>query len=164
MKAIPIRYTVGFSVTSVLAGAGCWFFGLDVIPSIVVAIVVAVLLFALRVLVRPSDNYEWPPAPPTQTDGDRREVSELEWALRTPRRLVEERIVARVGAIARAAVYRRHLDPANPAHRERIEQLVGPPVYLLLVSPDGVRMSVSSLLAVLRRLEALENPGATARP
>jgi hypothetical protein len=161
-----MRYTVGLSFAAALIGAGCWFFGLDVIPSIVVAIVVAVLLFALRALVRPGVNYDWPPAPPTSTDGDRREVNELEWALRTPRRLVEDRIVARVSSIARAALRRRHLDPENPAHRERIEHLVGAPVYQLLSSPDTARVSVSSLLAVLRRLDALENAnsGARARP
>jgi hypothetical protein len=160
-----MKNKIGLGIVAALAGAGCWFFGLDIVPSIVVALVVGILLFAIGAFVRPIDNYEWPPAPPKVTDGDRREVAELDWALRTPRRLVEERIVTRVSAIALAGLRRRHLDVDNPAHQQRIEQLVGPQVYFLLVSPDRVRMNVTTLLSVLGRLESLEkSDSARARP
>lgn len=160
-----MKNRVGLCVVSLLAGAGCWFFGLDIVPSIVVAVVVGIALFAIGAIVRPIDNYEWPPPPPTVTDGDRREVAELEWALRTPRRVVEDRIITRVSRIALASLRRRHLDVDNPAHRTRIEQLVGPQVYLLLASPDRIRMNISTLLAVLGRLESLEksDPASHAR-
>jgi hypothetical protein len=159
-----MRYNVGLSIVAVLVGAGCWFFGLDVIPSIVVALVVAILLFAVRAFVRPVDNYEWPPPPPTITDGDRREVAELDWALRTPRRIVEDRIVGRVRALAVSGLRRRHLDFDNPEHRVRIERLVGPQAYFILTSPDRVRMNVSTLLSVLGRIESLEKPDLPTHP
>ena len=159
-----MRYNVGLSIVAALVGAGCWFFGLDVIPSIVVALVVAILLFAVRAFVRPVDNYEWPPPPPTITDGDRREVAELDWALRTPRRVVEDRIVTRVRTVAVSSLRRRHLDLDNPEHRARIERLVGPQVYFVLTSPDRVRVNVTTLLSVIGRIESLEKSEPPAHP
>jgi hypothetical protein len=158
-----MKYNIGLSIAAVLIGAGCWFFGLDIVPSIVVTLVIGILLFALRAFVRPIDNYEWPPPPPTLTDGDRREVAELDWALRTPRRVVEDRIVNRVRNIALVGLRRHHLDPDNPSHRQRIERLVGAQVYLLLVAPDTTRVRVSTLLSVLARLESLEKSEPTIR-
>jgi hypothetical protein len=161
-----MKQIVGLSFVALITGAGCWFFGLDIVPSIVVALAVAVVLFAVQAVHRPIDNYEWPPAPPTLTDGARREVSELDWALRTRRRFVDDPIVERVRKIVISLLRQRHLDPEYPPHRERIERLVGPQVYLLIVSPDRVRMSVPAMISVLARLEALENdqPAARARP
>jgi hypothetical protein len=154
-----MKQKVGYSIVAVIIGGGCWFFGLDIVPSIIVAAVVAVLLFAFRALVGPIDNSEWPPAPPSLTDGARREVTELDWALRTRQRFVDDRIVERVRNIALSSLHQRQLNIDDPAHRERIERLVGPPVYALLASPDRVRLSVPALLSVLARLDSLERPG-----
>ena len=89
------RY-IGAIVIAVLAGAGCWFFGLDLVPAIVVGLVVAGLGITVAALTIPTENVEWPPAPPEPTDGARREVTELSWALRTPGGVVDERVLARV--------------------------------------------------------------------
>jgi hypothetical protein len=158
-----MKRNVGYVIVALIAGGGCWFFGLDIVPSIVVSLVVAVALFALRAFLSPIDNSEWPPPPPPLTDGARREVTELDWALRTRRRYIDDRIAERVKHIALSIVRQRHLDIDEPTHRDRIERLVGAQVYLLLVSADRVRMTVPALLSVLARLESLERPQAIDR-
>jgi hypothetical protein len=154
---------VGVGVVAILAGAGCWFFGLAVVPAIVVALVLAGLGITLRIITLPVENLEWPPAPPEPSDGARREVSELTWSLRTPGGVVDERIVERVRRIADTGLRRRQLDLDNPAHRAQIERLVGPQTYALLSSPERRRISLSTLLSELSVLEALEKSDPAAR-
>ncbi|HEX4057222.1 MAG TPA: hypothetical protein VHX87_02750 [Galbitalea sp.] len=167
------RY-IGPAMLAVLAGAGCWFFGLAIIPSIVVVIVVGAIVVTLREVVAPDDTVltagivqsaqtaEWPPGPPLHGDGARRDVSELGWALRTPSGIVEDRVLDRVRAIAATSLRRRRLDLENPADRARIERLVGPPLYLLLTAAGRQRTSARTLRSLLGTLEALErtDPGA----
>jgi hypothetical protein len=158
-----MRRYVGVAIVALLAGAGCWFFGLDVVPSIVVALVLAGLGITLGIITVPADNIEWPPAPPEPTDGARREVSELTWSLRTPGGVVDERIVQRVRRIAVTSLRRRQLDLENPAHRAQIERLVGESMYALLSSPERRRVSLATLLSELSILEALEKSDPAAR-
>jgi hypothetical protein len=158
-----MRRYVGVVIVALLVGAGCWFFGLDVVPSIVVALVVAGLGITLGIITLPLDNVEWPPAPPEPTDGARREVSELTWSLRTPGGVVGERNVERVRRIADTSLRRRHLDLDNPAHRVRIERLIGAPLYALLNSAERHRVSLSMLLSELGILEALEKSDPASR-
>ncbi|HEX4444020.1 MAG TPA: hypothetical protein VHZ81_10650 [Galbitalea sp.] len=156
------RY-VGVIVVAVLAGFGVWFFGLDIVPSIVVTLVIAGLGIVVRTIVLPSENPEWPPAPPEPSDGVRREVAELAWALRGSGGVVDDRIVWRVRRIAAEALARRHLDVENPAHRTRIEHLVGASVYSLLTSGEDFRVTLPTLQSVLRGLEALNASDPTSR-
>jgi hypothetical protein len=156
------RY-VGVVVIALLAGFGVWFFGLGIVPSIVVTLVIAGLGIVLRTIALPSENAEWPPAPPEPSAGARREVSELAWALRAPGGVVDDRIVWRVRRIAIESLSRRHLDVDNPAHRARIERLVGAPLYSLLTSGENFRVTVPALQSVLGRLEALENADGPSR-
>jgi hypothetical protein len=174
------RY-VGPIILGVLVGGGSWFFGLDVVPSIVVAMVVAVLGITLDLVTMPADTalsttaeppmgapliphaMEWPVAPPLPSDGARREVSELGWALRTPTGVVEDRVLERVRNIAATSLRRRQLDLDNPAHRDRIELLVGAPLYELLRSREPRRASARTLRSALGLLEALETSDPAAR-
>lgn len=158
-----MRKYVAPAVVALLIGAGCWFFGLDVVPSIVVALVIFGLGALLRVLVFPGENVEWPPAPPEPTAGARREVSELTWALRTPGGIVDDRVIERVRLIAVTSLSRRHLDLDNPAHRSRIERLIGAASYDFFTSKVRRRVPLPSLLSVLGVLEALERTDPAAR-
>ena len=162
------RY-IGVGMIAVLAGAGSWFFGLDILPSIIVVFVIAALGITLRLVattedpVLPAGTSEWPPSPPLPSDGARREVSELGWALRTPTGIVEDRVLERVRNIADTSLRRRRLDLDNAADRAAIEGLIGAPVYTLLTSGEPRRASVRTLRSALGLLEALEKTDPAAR-
>ena len=164
-----MRRYIGPAMVAVLAGAGAWFFGLAILPSIIVVFVVAALGITLRLVATTSDpllpagTMEWPPSPPLPSDGARREVSELGWALRTPTGVVEDRVLERVTAIAATSLRRRRLDLDNPADRGRIEQLLGEPLYALLSADEPRRSSARTLRSTLDRLEALEHTDPAAR-
>ena len=152
----------GVVAVAILAGAGCWFFGLGLVPAIVVVLVVGSLGVMLRVLTAPATIGEWPAAPPHPTDGARRETSELSWALRTRGGIVDDAIILRVRAIAASRLAHRHLDLDNPGHRRAIEKLIGAGVYELVNAGGNrqrVRMpSIIATLDILDRLDVLEKP------
>jgi hypothetical protein len=156
----------GVVVVAVLAGAGCWFFGLGLVPAIVVVLVVGSLGVALRVLTAPATVGEWPAAPPQPTDGARRETSELSWALRTRGGIVDDAIILRVRAIVANRLAHRQLDLDNPEHRPAIEKLIGAGVYELVnvnVNANGNRQrvkmpSILTTLDILERLDVLDKP------
>jgi hypothetical protein len=151
---------VGPIIVAVLVGAGCWFFGLDILPSIVAGAVIAGVGITLGVVTNPGGNRDWPASPPVPNDGARRETFELAWALRTRSGIVDEPALERVRAIAASSLARRHLDLADPAHRARIERLIGAPAYALL-APDGpnsggrLRVRLTSIIGALDVLDRL---------
>jgi hypothetical protein len=157
----------GVVVVAILVGAGCWFFGLGLVPAIVVVFVVGSLGVMLRILTAPAAIGEWPAAPPQPTDGARRETSELSWALRTRGAIVNDATILRVRAIAVKQLAHRQLDLDNPGHRRAIEKLIGAGVYELvnaeLVNAGGARQrvrmpSIIATLDILERLDVLEKP------
>jgi hypothetical protein len=156
----------GVIVVAILAGAGCWFFGLGLVPAIVVVLVVGSLGVVLRVLTAPATVGEWPAAPPQPTDGARRETSELSWALRTRGGIVDDAIILRVRAIVANRLAHRQLDLDNPGHRPAIEKLIGAGVYELVnvnVKASGNRQrvkmpSIVTTLDILERLDVLDKP------
>jgi hypothetical protein len=156
----------GVIVVAILAGAGCWFFGLGLVPAIVVVLVVGSLGVVLRVLTAPATVGEWPAAPPQPTDGARRETSELSWALRTRGGIVDDAIILRVRAIVANRLAHRQLDLDNPGHRRAIEKLIGAGVYELVnvnVKAGGNRQrvkmpSILPTLDILERLDVLDKP------
>ena len=158
-----MRRYVGIVILAFLVGAGCWFFGLGIPQAILIAFVVAAAGVALRIVIAPPDNYEWPPGPPITADGERHDASQLGWALRTPRGMVEDRVIERVRIIAVTSLGRRHLDLDNRAHRAKIEALIGAPLYDLLTSPNPPRVGLVAFSAVLSRLEYLEKTDPAAR-
>jgi hypothetical protein len=152
----------GVIVVAILAGAGCWFFGLGLVPAIVVILVVGSLGVVLRVLTAPATVGEWPAAPPQPTDGARRETSELSWALRTRGGIVDDAIILRVRAIVANRLAHRQLDLDNPGHRRAIEKLIGASVYEL-VNASGNRQrvkmpSIITTLDIIERLDVLDKP------
>jgi hypothetical protein len=151
-----MRRYVGISVFAVLVAAACWFFGLGLVASIVVALVGAAGGIAVSTILRTPDNLNWPPAPPQPSDGARREVWEFAWAIRPRGGYLDDRIVDRLRRIAGASLARRHLDLDNPEHRARIEKLIGAPAYALLVSTERHRVSFDLFLSILTTLESLE--------
>jgi hypothetical protein len=155
------RY-VGPVIVGVIVGVGSWFFGLPLLPSIVVGLVIAAAGVVLRTIVLPTDNREWPPTPPEPNDGTRHEVPELAWALRAPGGFVDDRIVERVRSLGARVLARRHLDVDDPAHRSRIEGLVGQPLYTVLAS-RSTQLSLPALMSALESLEKLEASDPAAR-
>lgn len=153
---------VGPIIVGAIAGVGSWFFGLPLIPAIVVGLVIAAVGVVLRTIVLPTDNREWPPAPPEPNDGTRHEVPELAWALRAPGGFVDDRIVDRVRMLGSRVLARRHLDVDDPADRSRIETLVGAPLFTVLASPRA-QLTLPALLSVLESLEKLEASDPAAR-
>ena len=157
-----MRRYVGVVVLALLAGGICFFFGLPILYSIIVVLVAAAAAIAVRAIVGPLANHEWPPPPPKRADGERHEVSQLGWAI-SSRGVVEDRVIERVQRVASSTLARRQLDLADPADRTRIERLVGPQTYQLLTAPEAPRIGVPALLDVLGRLESLEKSDPAAR-
>ena len=142
-------------VVAILVGGIVWFFGLGILPAIVVALVVGAIGTVFRLVTTETPNRDWPLPPPPITDGARREAFELSWAMRTRSGIVDERIVLRVRSIATNRLALRHLDLDNPAHRRSIERLIGPQVYDLLTSGDERHVRLSTVLATLEVLDSL---------
>jgi hypothetical protein len=155
-----MRRLVPVIVVAILVGGVVWFFGLGILPAIVVVLAVGAVGIVLRLVAVQSPNREWPPPPPPKTDGARREAFELSWAMRTRTGVVDDRIVRRVRSIAVNRLALRHLDLDNPAHRQSIERLVGAQVYDLLTAGDGRNVRIASVLATLEVLDTLS----TSRP
>jgi hypothetical protein len=149
MKRIVVPILV-----AVAAGGVCWFFGLGILPSVIVLLVVGAACVLLYRLTPAAANVEWPTAPPIASDGLRRETSNLSWALRTRNGIVDDAVIVRVRAIAVNRLARRQLSLDNPAHRPAIEALIGARVYSVL-SPLGTRPRVR-LAALAGTLEILE--------
>jgi hypothetical protein len=154
---------VGTGIVALLVGAGCWFFGLGVLPAIIVAFAIAGVGLVLRAPLRSGDNYDWPLPPAQKDDGERREAAELRWALSTPRGVIDDRIIDRVRTIAATSLARRQLDLDDPADRVPIERLIGPPLYGLLTATDRPQVGMKAFATILTRLEALERADPAAR-
>jgi hypothetical protein len=155
-----MRPFVPVIVVAAIAGGVVWFFGLGILPAIVVVLVVGAVGTVLRLVTGETPNRDWPLPPPPITDGARREAFELSWAMRTRSGIVDDRIVLRVRSIAAKRLALRHLDLENPANRRAIERLVGPQVYDLLTSVDERRVRVTTVIATLEVLDSL----GTSRP
>jgi hypothetical protein len=126
-----------------------------VFAAVVVGLVVGAIGSALRRVTGAPPDRSWPPPPPPKVDGARREASELSWALRTRDELVDELIVLRVRSIAANRLATRRLSLNNPAHRQRIEQLIGQQAHEILSSAGTRRVHISALLAGLDALDSL---------
>lgn len=149
-------------VLGIVAGVGSWFFGLPLIPSIVVGLVIAGVGIVLRAVAVSTESREWPPPPPEPSDGTRHEVPELSWALRAPGGVVDDRIVERIRQDGLRILRRKHLDIDEPADRGRIERLVGAQTYTVL-SSRATKLTLASLLSVLESLERLERTDSASR-
>jgi hypothetical protein len=158
-----MRRFVPVIVVAILAGGIVWFFGLGILPALVVILVIGAIGTVLRLVTAEMPNRDWPLPPPPNTDGARREAFELSWAMRTRNGIVGDRIVLRVRSIAANRLALRHLDLENPAHREAIQRLIGPQVYDLLTSRDERHVRLSTVLATLEVLDSLgtSRPSAT---
>jgi hypothetical protein len=160
-----MRRLVPVIVVAILAGGIVWFFGLGILPAVVVILVIGAVGTVLRLVTPELPNRDWPLPPPPITDGARREAFELSWAMRTRSGIVDDRIVLRVRSIAANRLAFRHLDLDNPAHRRSIERLVGPQVYRLLTFGDGQRVRVTTILATLEILDSFgTSRGSTIAP
>lgn len=153
-----MRRFVGVIVVAVLAGAGSWFFGVGVLPAVVIALAIGSIGVVLRVVTGATPSLDWPLPPPAPSDGKRRETSELSWAIRARGGAVDDRIVLRIRGIAENRLALRQLDLENPAHRPAIQKLVGAQTYDILANTGGRRVRVPDMLVVLDILDSLHRP------
>jgi hypothetical protein len=151
-----MRRLTGIVVTALVVGAICWFFGLDVMSSLVIALVIVAAGVAWRALPESGPTMDWPVAPAPGRDGNRRETSQLSWSLRTGFGAVDDRIVARIRRIAVNRLALRQLDLDNPGHRSSIERLIGEDVYELVSSE---RTRPVRLVAINHALDILDALG-----
>ena len=151
-----MRRFVGIVVLALVVGAVCWFFGLDVVSSLVIALVIVAIGVAWRVLPDSGPTTDWPVGPAPVRDGNRRETSQLSWSLRTGFGAIDDRIVARIRSIAANRLALRQLDLDNPRHRSSIERLIGEDVYELISSE---RTRAVRLIAITHALDVLDALG-----
>lgn len=151
-----MRRFIGIVVLALVVGAVCWFFGLDVVSSLVIALVIVAAGVAWRALPESGPTMDWPVAPAPVRNGNRRETSQLSWSLRTGFGAVDDRIVARIRGIAVNRLALRQLDLDNPGHRASIERLIGEDVYELVSSE---RTRPVRLVAINHALDVLDALG-----
>jgi hypothetical protein len=159
-----VRSLIAVVGAAIFAGVVVWYFGIGVVPAVVVGLVIGAIGSVLRHVTGALPNRSWPPPPPPKVDGARREASELSWALQTHDGLVDEFIVVRVRSIATNRLAMRRLSLTNPAHRERIQQIIGQQAYEILSAAGTRRVPLTAVLLVLDKLDALGvGPGTTTR-
>jgi hypothetical protein len=159
-----VRNRVLVIISALFSGIVVWYFGLGVLPAIVVALVIGAMGVMLRVFTDALPDRSWPPPPPPKIDGARREASELSWSLESHDGLVDERIVVRVRTIAENRLSARRLDLSSRADRPTIERLIGSPAVEVLTAAGSRRVHVSALLATLDRLDSLGTGTPTTQP
>ena len=143
-------------VVAVLAGAGSWFFGVGILPAVVIALTIGAVGLVVRLATVATGSREWPPPPPLVTDGARRESSDLSWAIRSRGGGVDGRIVERIRRIAAERLAARQLDLDNPAHRSAIQQLVGSRAMAVFTSPAAHTVRIAEVIAMLDILDTLD--------
>jgi hypothetical protein len=151
MKRIVAVILVAF-----VAGAGSWFFGVGVLPAIVIGLTIGAVGVVVRLATLSTGSREWPPPPPVVTDGARRESSDLSWAIRTRGGSVDGRIVERIRRIAAERLAARQLDLDNPAHRSAIQQLIGSKAMAVFSSPTAHSVRIADVIGMLDILDTLE--------
>jgi hypothetical protein len=161
-RAIPSGPVAGALAIAVPAGLFLWFVGISVAST---------LAFALTVI---ASGVAWggfagstaPPAyrlRPGPRPGVRSDVAQLSWALRDRDGQVSEPGERRVRLFARRRLARHGLDLDDPAHRERIEALIGVNAYALLMRTGSPRPPLSAIEHCLDALDAIA-PGRLASP
>ena len=159
-----MKRIVAVALVAFVAGAGSWFFGVGVLPGIVIALTIGAVGVVVRLATLSTGSREWPPPPPLVTDGARRESSDLSWAIRARGGGVDGRIVERIRRIAAERLAARQLDLDNPAHRPAIQQLVGSRAMAVFSSPAAHTVRVVDVIAMLDILDTLDRrPSAEAR-
>lgn len=143
---------------SLVTGFICWFFGIGVLPAIVVVLTIGSIGVVVRAASQPTTP-EWPSAPLPSSAGDRRESSELSWAMRVRGRGVDQRILRRISRIAANRLAQRQLDLDNPLDRPAIERLLGRATFAIVCNPESARVRLPDLVALLDHLDALQRPG-----
>ncbi len=150
-----MRRSAGVIVLAVIAGVASWFFGIGILPAVVVTLVVFSIGTVLRLVAGQRPNRDWPLPPSRKNDGQRRDAAELSWALRTRGGIVDDRVIARVRSIAARRLALRHLDLDDPAHRAKIQRLIGAASYETLTSGSTRKIRVTTVLGMLDTLDTL---------
>ena len=151
-----MRRLVAPILVAVVAGVGCWFFGVGILPAVIIALAVGSVGIVLWLANITAGAREWPPPPPLVTDGARRESSDLSWAIRSRGSGVDDRIVIRIRRIAADRLAARQLDLDNPAHRAAIQRLLGRPTTETLLNPRAHRVRIADVVGMLDLLDRLE--------
>jgi hypothetical protein len=153
-------------VFAVALGVACWFFGLDVLSSIVISLAVGATGATWASFPDRRPAAQWPPGPALSLDGARREAAQLSWSLSARPgmagdNIVSETVVARIRVIAANRLASRQLDLDDPAHRAAIVQLLGRQAWEL-VNPG--RSRAANLTSVLRSLDVIDSLGPRPQP
>jgi hypothetical protein len=156
------RVTIWALVVAVFVAAACWYLGVDVWHSVLLGGVLTTvgLLSFVGLPERDIGTTEWRDGPGTNREGARGEVADLSWSLRTSYGRVDIKAVSRVRQLARRRLALHHLDLNDPADRPRVELLIGPSAYGILVRSQR-RPRLRSLLHCLDALDAMDAPGPT---
>lgn len=153
-RAIPFGPVVGALAVAVPAGLFLWFVGISVASTLAfaVTVVAAGIAWGGYAGSTPPPAYRLRPGP---RPGVRSDVAQLSWALRDRDGQVSEPGEKRVRLFARRRLARHGLDLDDPAHRERIEALIGESAYALLMRSGGPRPPLTAVEHCLDALDAI---------
>lgn len=149
------------SVAALVVGAIVYFFGLDVVGSVVVTVVALGVLLVVGLTWESfagENAVAWPQPPIRRTPGARLDVEELSWSMKT-RGGVQDRTVARAREAARhRLLFLYGLDLLDPGDRPEIEKILAPGVVRTLLVPRATNLDLISFTRLLNAIEALGSP------
>ncbi|ARC58067.1 hypothetical protein AS850_13370 [Frondihabitans sp. 762G35] len=148
------RLSVLVLVAAAVVGFLCWFFGLDVLPSVLVAAAVAAVGFTW-VAVQEAPPLDWPQPEARRTPGARRDIETLGWSMRS-RGGVADKSLARAREAARHRLWFLYgLDLFSPDDRSAVESVLAPSVVKILTAPRQGTLDLASFTRILSALEGL---------
>jgi hypothetical protein len=148
------RLSVLVVVAAAVVGFVCWFFGLDIAPSALVAVAVAAVGFTW-VAVQEVPPLDWPQPEARRTPGARRDIETLGWSMRS-RGGVADKSLARAREAARHRLWFLYgLDLFSPDDRATVESVLAPSVVKILTAPRPGPLDLASFTRILGALEAL---------
>jgi hypothetical protein len=157
------RLSVLVLVAAAVVGFLCWFFGLDVVPSALVATAVAAVGFTW-VAVQEAPPLDWPQPEARRTPGARRDIETLGWSMRS-RGGVADKSLARAREAARHRLWFLYgLDLFSPEDRPAIESVLAPSIVKILTAPRQGTLDLASFTRILSALEGLGSRPATQTP
>ncbi len=155
------RTVIWTFVLAVVTAGLSWAVGVSWAQSLLLFTAVTTVGAAVFALDQLDDDSQLPPLDPTgRSEGTRREVSRLSWALAGADNRVGDRPYRRVRAIAAHRLAMRGIDPSDPAGEEAARALLGPMGFDQLVAETTSPPTQRTFAACITLLERLDDsPG-----
>ncbi|MHA6623232.1 hypothetical protein [Pseudonocardia sp. DLS-67] len=156
MTPEPLRTSL-LAAGAVLAGAICWFVGMDAWHAGTVGLVLGAAGLC-RAAVPDHRDVQWEGVARPADEGARWDVARLSWSLRPRRGRIPQAGLRPVHDLARYRLAQRGLDLDDPADRPAIERLLGEAAYATVALPATRPPRMRAVAGCLDALDRLDPP------